>query len=171
MTLGKFLQDANQFNFFVVSISRNKFFIFVLLWQAKFLRAPIKDATRWWGSELQREIGSSARFEEMDTEIGTCFPIQVVVFVSLKVSSWTPIDSKSSIAKFLKSFCSLVYLILKESILSKRVSRIWYRFQGYTFFTRSLHVVICRSKLNVLLKKVSQIGQRKDWKTALILFT
>ena len=38
-------------------------------------------------------------------------------------------------------------------------------------FTCSLHVVKCRSKLNDLLKKVSQLGQRKDWKTALMLFT
>ena len=47
-------------------------------------------------------------FEEMDTDNVTCFPIQFVVFVSLKVSSWTEIDSKSKIAKFLKSFRSLV---------------------------------------------------------------
>ena len=37
----------------------------------------------------------------MDTEIGTCLPIHVVVFVSLKDSSWTQIDSKSNFAKFL----------------------------------------------------------------------
>ena len=50
----------------------------------------------------------STMFEEMDTDNVTCFPIQFVVFVSLKVSSWTEIDSKSKIAKFLKSFRSLV---------------------------------------------------------------
>ena len=49
--------------------------------------------------------GSSTRFQEMDTEIGTCLPIHVVVFVFFKDSSWTHIDSKSNIAKFLKSFC------------------------------------------------------------------
>ena len=70
------------------------------------------------------KIGSSTRFEEMDTNIGTCLPIQIVVFVSLKVSFGTQIDSKSKIAKLLKSFCSLVHLIPKESSLSKRVSRI-----------------------------------------------
>ena len=57
---------------------------------------------------LQRKIGYSTKFEEIDTDIGTCFPIQLVVFVSLKVSSWTQMDSKSNVAKFLKSFCSLV---------------------------------------------------------------
>ena len=70
------------------------------------------------------KIGSSSRFEEIDTHIGTCSPTQVVVFVSLKVSSWTQSDSKSNVAKFLNSFCLLVYLIPKESSLSKRVSRI-----------------------------------------------
>ena len=71
--------------FFVVSISGNKFFIFALLWEAKFPRATIKDATRWWASELQRKIGSCTRFEELDTDIGTCSFIEVVVFVSRKV--------------------------------------------------------------------------------------
>ena len=35
----------------------------------------------------------------METDMGTCFPIHVV-FVPLKDSSWTQIDSKSNIAKF-----------------------------------------------------------------------
>ena len=51
------------------------------------------------------ETGSSRRFEEMDTEIGTCLPLHVVVFVSLKDHSWTEIDSKSNFARFLKGFC------------------------------------------------------------------
>ena len=116
--------------FIVVLISRNKFFFFALLWEAKLSRTPVKDATRWWGLELQMKIGSSTRFEEIDTDIGTCFLIQVVVFVSLKSSSWTQIDSRSNIAFFFNSFYSLVYLIPNESSLSKRVSRIWYTFPG-----------------------------------------
>ena len=80
------------------------------------------------------------------------------------------IDSKSNIAKFFKGFCSLVCLIPKKSSLSKRVSRMCYTFLGWTFFTRSVHVVKCRSKLIVLLQKVSQLGQRKNLKTALMLF-
>ena len=40
----------------------------------------------------------------MDTEIGTCLPIHVLVFVSLKESFWTQIDSKSNIATFLSFF-------------------------------------------------------------------
>ena len=116
--------------FFVVSIPGKKSFIWVLLCRARPSRYPIKDVTRWWGSELQSKIGSAIRFEEMDTEIWTCFPIQVVLFVSLRVSSWTQIESKSKIAKFLKSFCSLMYCIPKGSSLSNRVSRLWYTFLG-----------------------------------------
>ena len=54
--------------------------------------------------------------------MGICFPIHFVVSVSLKLSSCTQIDAKSNIAKFLKSVCSLVYSIPKESSLSNRVS-------------------------------------------------
>ena len=50
---------------------------------------------------FREKNGSSTRFEEMETEMGTCFPIHVVVFVSLEDFSWTNIDSKSNIAKFL----------------------------------------------------------------------
>ena len=93
-------------SFIVVSISRKKFFIFALLREAKFSRAPIKHATRWWGSELQRKVGSgsSTRSEEIKTDIATCFLIQVILFVSLKFFSWTEIDSKSNIDKVSKNF-------------------------------------------------------------------
>ena len=43
----------------------------------------------------------------MDTVIGTCFPIHVVGFVYLKVSSWTQIDLKSEIACILKILIDL----------------------------------------------------------------
>ena len=46
----------------------------------------------------EREIGSSIRFEDIDTEIGTCFPIQVVALVAFSSSVGTHIDSKSKMA-------------------------------------------------------------------------
>ena len=87
--------------FIVVSLSWEKFFVFTFHSEDKFSRAQIqiKDAMMCWGSELQRKIGSSTRFEEMDRDVGTCFPIQIVVFVSPKVAFWTKIYSKSNIAK------------------------------------------------------------------------
>ena len=55
---------------------------------------------------MQRIIAPFKRFEGMETELGICFPIHFVVLVSLKLSSCTQIESKSNIAKFLKSVCS-----------------------------------------------------------------
>ena len=60
---------------FLLSRYKDKFFISALLWEAKFSRDPIKDATRWWGSELQMKIVCSTRFEDIDTDIGKCFPM------------------------------------------------------------------------------------------------
>ena len=43
-------------------------------------------------------------FDEIETDIGTCLPIQIVVSVCLYESSLTQKDSKSNIAKFFNSF-------------------------------------------------------------------
>ena len=75
-------------------------------------------------------MGSVIRFDEIETDIGTCFPIHFVVSVSLYVSSLTQIDSKSKTAKFLTNFWSSFYGILKESNFSKRVPLNWYTFFG-----------------------------------------
>ena len=77
-----------------------------------------------------KQIDSSTRFEEMDTDINTCFPVQIIVFVSLKVSSWTQLDLKSNSAKFLKRYILPKYLKPKESSLSKSIFRTLYTFLG-----------------------------------------
>ena len=51
-------------------------------------------------------MDSSIRFDDIETKIGTCFPIQVVVFVSFNSSVGTQIVSKSKIARLLKSLLS-----------------------------------------------------------------
>ena len=86
-----------------VSTSINLNFICALLRLAESSRALIKEDTRCRGSELQRKMGSGIRFDEIETRIGTCFPIYFVVSVSLYVSSLTQIDSKSKTAKFLNN--------------------------------------------------------------------
>ena len=78
MTLRKFLQEAASLVFIVVSMSKNNFFIIALLWRARFLREPMKEVTRWWGSELQRKIGSFTRFDEMETKMGICSPFNLL---------------------------------------------------------------------------------------------
>ena len=85
-------------------VSRNKFFVPALLWEAKFTRPPKKvqrGAEDKPGSE--RKIDCSLRLEELDTKIGTRFTIHVVVFVSLKVHLGNYSDSKSKTASFLTS--------------------------------------------------------------------
>ena len=57
-----FSKMLSSLTFNVVSISRNKLLNFTLLLEAEFSRASIKDATKWWGSELQTKIGSSTRW-------------------------------------------------------------------------------------------------------------
>ena len=64
----------------------------------------MNDSTILRGLELQRNIGMAIRFEDIETDIETCLPIQVVVSVFLNFSSGIQIDSKSKTAKFLKSF-------------------------------------------------------------------
>ena len=107
--------------FIVVSTSPIKF-SFTLLYDPRPSRAPTKDATGWWGSDLQRKLGSFTRFDEMDTDIGTRFAIHVVVSVFLNVSYWAQIVSESNTAKLPESFWWLVYSIPKESSSSNRVS-------------------------------------------------
>ena len=70
------------------------------------------------GLELQSKTGTSTRFNEMETDIGTCLSKHVAVFVSLKFSYLTQLDLNSIVAKLVKSFRLLVYLIPKESSLS-----------------------------------------------------
>ena len=67
-------------------------------------------------------MGSGIKFDEIETDMGTCFPIHFVVSVCLYDSSFTQTDSKSNIAKFLNSFCSFLYGMLIASNLSKSVS-------------------------------------------------
>ena len=68
-------------------------------------------------------MGSRNKFDGIETDIGTCFPIHVVVLVCLYASSpLAQMDSKSNIAKFLNSFCSFLYGMLNASNFSKSVS-------------------------------------------------
>ena len=68
--------------FIVVSTPGNISYIWVLLYSSRPFRDPIRDGTRWWGPEFQWKFGSLTMFEGMDKDIGTCFLVQVVLFVS-----------------------------------------------------------------------------------------
>ena len=66
-------------------------------------------------------MGPEINFDEIETDIGKCFPIYAVVSVCLNESFLTQKDSKPNIAKLLNSFCSFVYGMLNASNFSKSV--------------------------------------------------
>ena len=120
-TLAEFLKDVAQFNLYRCLDIKERFFLnFALIWAAKFSRAPIKDGTRWWGSKLQREIGSSTMFTKLTKASGHA-SLYKLLYLCLWRSRLGKKDSKSNRAKILNSFCSFVYLIPEESSLSERV--------------------------------------------------
>ena len=63
------------------------------------ISASTKDTISSLGSLLHRIMGSCNKLEEIDTEICSCFPSQVVVLVSFSSPDGTEIDSKSDRAK------------------------------------------------------------------------
>ena len=66
--------------------------------------ASMNDSTKSRGLELQKNNGMAIKIEDIETETGTCLPIQIVVSVFLNFSPEIQIDSKSKTARFLKSF-------------------------------------------------------------------
>ena len=86
-----------------VSTSINLNIICALLCVIKLSSALIKEDTRCRGTELQRKMGSGIGFDEIETDMGTSFPIHFVVSVSLYDFLLTQIDSKSKTAKFLNN--------------------------------------------------------------------
>ena len=60
-------------------------------------------------------MGFSSKLDEIDTDMGSCFPMQVIVSVGFNSSDGTQIDSKTKMATFLNKVCSLVYSIMNPS--------------------------------------------------------
>ena len=75
------------------------------------------------GSLSHESMGLSSKLDEIDTDMGSCFPIQVIVLVGFSSSDGTQIDSKSKIATFLNKVCSFAHSILNPSSFSNNVSR------------------------------------------------
>ena len=71
--------------FIAVSNSINVNFISGSLWRANFSRTVIYDDTGWRGWYCKRgwkKRGSWIKFDKIETDMGTCFPIHSVVCVS-----------------------------------------------------------------------------------------
>ena len=61
------------------------------------------DSTKSRGLELEKNFGLASRIEDIEADIGTFLPIQIVVLVFLKFSSGIQIDSKSKTSRLIKS--------------------------------------------------------------------
>ena len=60
----------------------------------------------------------SSKMDEIDTDIGSCFPIQLTVSGGCISSDGTQVDSESKMATLLNMVCSLEYSILNPSSFS-----------------------------------------------------
>ena len=105
------------------SISRNFDRISVLFFSANNSKFATKSIMRDCGSLSHKKMGLSSKLDKIDTDMGSCFPIQVIVLVGFSSSDGTQIDSKSKIATFLNKVCSFVYSILNPFSFSNTVSR------------------------------------------------
>ena len=64
------------------------------------------------------------KLDENDTDMGSCFPIQVIVFVGFNSPDGTQTVSKSKMAIFFSNkVCTLVYSLSNSSNFSNNVSR------------------------------------------------
>ena len=64
----------------------------------------MNDSIKLRGLELQRNFGMAIRFEDFETDIGTCLPNQVVVLLFLNFSADIHIDANSKTARLIESF-------------------------------------------------------------------
>ena len=73
MALVESFQDTIKPIFFSCSDNKEQLFISALLWEGKLQRVAVKDAKRWWRSELQKKIGCSRKLDEVETEMRNVF--------------------------------------------------------------------------------------------------
>ena len=105
---------------------KQQIFHFGFASESFFWRAPIKDATRWWGSDFQKKLDSSTGFEEIDTDKGTGFAYPGCCF---SVSAgWSRLGHKSIQSRILPFFVEFLFTrvlntkglqLVKESFLEK----------------------------------------------------
>ena len=119
------LADQKSFHSFLDIYFKilNFFLISSLRFSANSPMLLTKSIIKFCGSLLYKKMGQSIRFDDIKTEIGTCFLIQVVVCVSFSSSVGTQIDSKSKNARLLKSLLSSEFGRLNPFSFSNKVSR------------------------------------------------
>ena len=95
------------------------FKLFSFIWDffcvANSVKAVIEDVTKRRGSDLQKENSLWIKDDAIETDLHTWFPINFAISVSSYRTFLKQVDSKSSTARFLNSFCSSRYEFLKLS--------------------------------------------------------
>ena len=86
--------------FFICSLtatskSWNFVFFCSLLFSAKSSTRLTKSKIKFCGPLFYKKMGSSIKIDDLEIEVGTCFPIQVVVCISFSSSVETQFDSRS----------------------------------------------------------------------------
>ena len=110
----KCFHDSSKLNFLNCVNIDEKIFTYTLLWEAVSPGTAMEHATRRQGSEVRRKVWMSL-----------CFTKHFLPSVSLELSFFEQMYSKSSMAKFLSSICLLVYSVPKEFSLSENVFCVW----------------------------------------------
>ena len=158
--------------FIVVSISWNKFSFFALLWESKTSRPPLKDAKRWWGSELQEKLvlpQDLKKWIQMSGHVSVSKLLHSSLGRSLFGHKWTRSRILLNIRRVFVHSCTSY----RKSPACQR------EFLGFDIRSADRHFPLVHCMwLNVApnwmlcwkKKKMSELGQRKDWKTALKLF-
>ena len=70
-----------------------------------------------------KNMGLSGKLDEIDTDMSSIFPIQVIVCVGFSFWEGTQIDLRPKMETFLNKFCSFVYSIVNRSSFSNNVFR------------------------------------------------
>ena len=156
-----FSMNLPSLSFMVVSISRNKFSVFVSRWEAKFSRAPINMQR---GDEDQCCRGKLVLPQGFKKWIQISGHVSVSKLFYLGLWRFRPGHKTIRSRKLLKFWRVLVHSSTwyrKSPTCQREFLGIDIRSSDRHFFTRSLQLVKYCSKLNALLKKWHNQGSEK----------
>ena len=98
------------------------------------------------GSFSRTDMGLSCKMDQIDTDMGSCFPNQVFVSCGFSSSDGTQIDSKSKIATFLK--LRLIFVALNIEFFKRKphieFERFWGNVFDWIFATSKMAVEVIR---------------------------
>ena len=112
-------------------------------------------------------MGSGIKFDEIETDKGTCLPTHVAVSVCLYDTNGLKVKNYQT----LEQLYLFLYWMLSASNFSKSVSISSKTIFGELCLTRSLQVTKCRPRIPVFEKNVSDVVHLKALDNVLMLLT